>query len=302
MTDLPAAGTGSTPGKRLRDAVAAERPLQVVGAVNAYHAVMAERVGYRALYLSGSGVAGASHGLPDLGMTSVNDVAEDVRRITGATSLPLLVDADTGWGNALVIARSVRELARAGAAGVHIEDQVQAKRCGHRPGKEIVSMGEMADRVRAAVDARPDPDFVIMARIDAFAVEGMGPALERARAVEAAGADMLFPEALTELGQYAQFADAVGIPILANLTEFGQTPLFTVDELREAGVALALYPLSAFRAGNAAALNVYRTIRQEGTQESAVPTMQTRDEYYDFLDYERYEKKIDDLFSEGKGQ
>ncbi|MFW6195254.1 MAG: methylisocitrate lyase [Chloroflexota bacterium] len=292
--------TEATPGSRLRQAVEAERPLQVVGTVNAYHAMMAEAVGFRAIYLSGSGVAGASFGLPDLGMTTVNDVAEDTRRITSACSLPLLVDADTGWGNAFMIARSVKELARAGAAGVHIEDQVQTKRCGHRPGKEVVSQAEMVDRIRAAADARPDPGFVIMARIDALTGEGEEAALERALAVQDAGADMLFPEALTSLEQFRHFTQAVSIPVLANLTEFGRTPPFTTDDLADAGVSLALYPLSAFRAMNAAALRTFRTIREEGTQAGVVPEMQSREEYYDFLGYWEYEKKIDELFSEGR--
>ncbi|MCH7642693.1 MAG: methylisocitrate lyase [Chloroflexi bacterium] len=289
--------TEPSPGQKLREAVASERPLQMPGVINAYHAMMAEAVGYRALYLSGSGVAGASYGLPDLGMTTLNEVVEDVRRITGASDLPLLVDADTGWGDALMINRAITELARAGAAGVHIEDQVQAKRCGHRPGKEVVPLEEMVDRITAAVDAKPNPGFVVMARIDALAVEGMSSALDRARAVEAAGADMLFPEAMPELDDYRKFTDAVDIPVLANLTEFGLTPSFTTGELAGVGVAIALYPLSAFRAMNAAALNVFRTVRAEGTQASVIPAMQTRDEYYDFLNYREYEQKIDALFA-----
>jgi methylisocitrate lyase len=266
------------------------------GVINAYHAMMAEASDYRAIYLSGSGVAGASYGLPDLGMTTLNEVAEDVRRITGASSLPLLVDADTGWGNAFMINKAITELARAGAAGVHIEDQVQAKRCGHRPNKEIVSLEEMVDRITAAVDAKPNPDFVVMARIDALAVEGMESALERARAVEAAGADMLFPEAMPNLDDYKKFTDAVDIPVLANLTEFGLTPAFTTEQLASVDVAIALYPLSAFRAMNAAALNVFQTIRSEGTQASVIPDMQTRDAYYEFLNYREFEDKIDALF------
>ncbi len=290
----------TSPGARLRHAVTEEHPLQVVGAINAYHAIMAERVGYRALYLSGGGVAAASYGLPDLGLTSLNDVLEDVRRITYVTELPLLVDADTGWGNAFNIARTVKEMGRAGAAGVHIEDQVQAKRCGHRPGKGLVPKEEMVDRIRAAVDARTD-DFVIMARTDALAAEGMEAALERAAAYVAAGADMVFPEAVQELSQYREFVDAMGVPVLANITEFGATPLFTVEQLASVGVGLALYPLSAFRAMNKAALGVYEAVRRDGGQQHVVATMQTRMELYDFLDYHAYEQKLDDLFkTEGR--
>lgn len=289
-----------TPGARLRAAVEQERPLQVVGAINAYAALLAERSGFRALYLSGAGVANASYGLPDLGITSLDNVLEDVRRITAATSLPLLVDSDTGWGGAFNIARTIKELIRAGAAGVHIEDQVQAKRCGHRPGKMIVSKEEMVDRIKAAVDARTDPNFVIMARTDAFAVEGMEAAIERACLCRDAGADMIFPEALTDLEQYRTFAQAVKIPVLANITEFGKTPLFTIDELRAAGVALALYPLSAFRAMSRAALTVYEAIRRDGTQRAVLDTMQTRAELYDVLNYYNYEKKLDELFKEDK--
>lgn len=285
-----------TPGARLRAAVKKETPLQVVGAINAYAAMMADQSGFNALYLSGAGVANASYGLPDLGMTSLNDVLEDVRRITAATDLPLLVDADTGWGSAFNISRTIREMIRAGAAGVHIEDQVAAKRCGHRPGKAIVSQSEMVDRIKAAVDARSD-DFVIMARTDALAVEGMGSAIERARACVEAGADMIFPEAMTELEQYRTFSEAVKVPVLANITEFGATPLFTTDELASVGVSLVLYPLSAFRAMNAAALNVYQTLRKEGTQKRVVDTMQTRMELYDFLNYHSYEQKLDALFA-----
>jgi len=288
-----------SPGARLRQAVLDERPLQVVGAVNAYHAIMAERVGYRAIYLSGGGVAASSFGLPDLGITMLNDVLEDARRITAATSLPLLVDADTGWGGAFNISRTVREMIRAGVAGVHIEDQVQAKRCGHRPGKAIVSQDEMVDRIKAAVDVR-DRDFVIMARTDALAVEGIESAIERAIACVEAGADMIFPEAILELDQYRRFTAAVGAPVLANITEFGQTPLFTVDQLRDVGVGLVLYPLSAFRAMNKAALGVYEAIRREGTQQQVVDTMQTRMELYDFLNYHQYERKLDELFAKGK--
>ena len=284
-------------GARLRAAVEAERPLQVVGTVNAYTALLAERAGFRAIYLSGAGVANASFGMPDLGMTSLNEVCEDVRRITSACSLPLLVDADTGWGSAFNIARTCAELVRAGAAGMHLEDQVAAKRCGHRPGKEIVSKNEMVDRVKAAVDARTDSSFVIMARTDALAVEGIDSAIERAVAYVEAGADMIFPEAMTELFMYQRFRRAAKVPILANITEFGQTPLFTVDELRSADVDIALYCCSAYRAMNAAALSVYRTIRREGTQKSVVPLMQTRAELYDFLGYHEYEKKLDELFA-----
>ena len=288
----------TTPGGRLRRAVQEERPLQVVGAINAYHAMMAERTGYRAIYLSGGGVAAASYGLPDLGVTSLNDVLEDVRRITYATGLPLLADADTGWGSAFNIARTVKEMIRAGAAGVHIEDQVQAKRCGHRPGKAIVPKEEMVDRVKAAVDARTD-DFVIMARTDALAVEGMGRAIERAVACVEAGADMIFPEAMTQLPQYEEFVKAVGVPVLANITEFGATPLYTTQELGAVGVSLVLYPLSAFRAMNKAALAVYQAIRRDGTQQNVVDLMQTRMELYDFLGYHAFEQKLDELFTKG---
>lgn len=288
-----------SPGQRLRQAVAEERPLQVVGAINAYHAMMAQKTGYRALYLSGGGVAAASYGLPDLGMTSLDDVLEDVCRITYATDLPLLVDIDTGWGGAFNIARSVRQMQRAGAAGVHIEDQVAAKRCGHRPNKAIVAKAEMVDRVKAAVDARSD-DFVIMARTDALAVEGEDAAIERALACVEAGADMIFPEAMTELAQYRRFVDAVKVPVLANITEFGATPLFTTSELAGVGVGLVLYPLSAFRAMNQAALNVYQAIRRDGTQAGVLDTMQTRMELYDYLDYHGYEQRLDALFAEDK--
>lgn len=284
-------------GARFRAALEAERPLQVVGAVNAYSALLAERAGYRAIYLSGAGVANASFGLPDLGMTSLNDVCEDIRRITAATDLPLLVDADTGWGTAFNIARTVREMVRAGAAGLHLEDQVSAKRCGHRPGKSLVSSAEMCDRIRAAVDGRDDADFVIMARTDAHAVEGQAQAVERALAYVDAGADMIFAEALNTLDEYREFTAAVRVPVLANITEFGQTPLFTTAELAEAGVRLALYPLSAFRAMSAAALAVYETLRREGTQKAVVDTMQTRKELYEVLGYHDYERKLDALFS-----
>jgi methylisocitrate lyase len=285
-----------TPGQRLRAALNEERPLQVVGAINAYAALLAQRCGFHALYLSGAGVANASYGLPDLGMTTLTDVLADVRRITAVTPLPLLVDADTGWGGALTIGRTVREMIRAGAAGIHIEDQVAAKRCGHRPGKQLVSTAEMVDRIKAAVDARTDADFVIMARTDALAGEGLAAAIERGCRYREAGADMLFPEALTELAQFRCMAETVGMPVLANITEFGLTPLFTAKELAEAGVSLVLYPLSAFRAMSAAALNVYRTIRSEGSQEHVVESMQSRTELYEILGYLDYERKLDQLF------
>jgi methylisocitrate lyase len=289
-------------GARLRAALDVEQPLQIVGTINAYSALMAERVGFRALYISGAGVANASYGLPDLALTTLNDVLEDVRRITNVTDLPVLVDIDTGWGNALMINRVIRQLIKAGAAGVHIEDQVQAKRCGHLPGKALVSISEMVDRVKAAVDAKTDPDFVVMARTDALAVEGVASALERASCYQEAGADMLFPEALTELPLYRRFADVVDIPILANMTEFGVTPLFTTQQLASVGVRLVLYPLSAFRAMNAAALNIYTTLRREGTQQRVISTMQTRQELYDFLHYAAYQEKIDQLFSQQREQ
>jgi methylisocitrate lyase len=286
-----------TPGTKLREAVKAEPPLQIVGAINAYHARMAERTGYRAVYLSGGGVAAGSLGMPDLGISTLDDVLTDVRRITDVCSLPLLVDADTGFGGAFNIARTIRSLTKAGAAGCHIEDQVQAKRCGHRPGKQIVPSEEMVDRIKAAVDARTDPSFVIMARTDALASEGLQAALDRAAACAEAGADMIFPEAVRELEHYRAFAERTRVPILANLTEFGATPLFTLDELRTVHVGLALYPLSAFRAANAAALRVYETIRRDGTKRAVVDTMQTRAELYDFLDYYSYERKLDELFA-----
>ena len=290
----------TTPGDRLRAAVNAEQPLQIIGAINAYHARMAERVGYRALYLSGGGVAAGSLGVPDLAISTIDDVLTDTRRITDVCSLPLLVDIDTGFGGAFNLARSVRSLIKAGAAGCHIEDQVLSKRCGHRPGKAIASSGEMVDRIKAAVDARIDSSFVIMARTDALASEGLNAALDRAAACVEAGADMVFPEAVTELAQYRAFAGRTLVPILANITEFGSTPLFTLDELRSAEVSLALYPLSAFRAMNAAALNVYKHIRADGTQQNVLDTMQTRDELYDFLDYHAYEQKLDHLFAKEK--
>jgi len=290
-------------GARLRAAMKAEKPLQCVGTINAYHARLAERVGYQAIYLSGGGVAAGSLGLPDLGISNLEDVLTDVRRITDACALPLLVDVDTGFGaSAFNIARTVKSLIKAGAAGMHIEDQVGAKRCGHRPGKELVPKEEMVDRVKAAVDAKTDPQFVVMARTDALAVEGLERAIERAVACVAAGADAIFPEAMTDLAMYRKFADAVKVPVLANITEFGSTPLFTLEELRSANVAIALYPLSAFRAMNAAALKVYEAIRKEGTQKSVVPTMQTRADLYDYLDYHSYEKKLDQLFARDKGK
>ena len=292
--------TSLTAGARLRAALEIERPLQVVGTVNAYAALLAERSGFRALYLSGAGVANASFGLPDLGITSLNDVSEDVRRITAASPLPLLVDADTGFGSAFNIARSTRELLRAGAAGMHLEDQVSAKRCGHRPGKALVQAAELVDRIRAAVDARSDPAFVIMARTDAHAVEGQAAALERAAAYVAAGADMIFAEALKTLEEYRQFTDALGVPVLANITEYGQTPLFKVTELAAAGVRLVLYPLSAFRAAARAQLTVYGAIRAEGTQQSVLDLMQTRAELYQVLGYHEYEKKLNELFGKEK--
>ncbi|MEP6657805.1 MAG: methylisocitrate lyase [Betaproteobacteria bacterium] len=285
-------------GARLRAALAAEKPLQVPGAICAYHALLAERCGYRALYLSGGGVAAGSLGLPDLGISNLDDVLTDVRRITDACALPLLVDVDTGFGaSAFNIARTVRALIKAGAGAMHIEDQVGAKRCGHRPNKAIVTKDEMVDRIRAAVDARTDPEFVIMARTDALAVEGLAAAIDRACACVEAGADMIFPEAITDLGMYRQFAAAVKVPILANITEFGATPLFTVAELAGADVAIALYPLSAFRAMNKAALAVYDTLRRDGTQRAALPAMQTREELYDYLGYHAYEARLDALFA-----
>ena len=287
-------------GARFRAAVQAEQPLQVIGTINAYHARLAQRCGYRAIYVSGGGVAAGSLGLPDLGISTLDDVLTDVRRITDACSLPLLVDADTGFGSAFNIARTVKSLIKFGAAAVHFEDQVQAKRCGHRPGKEIVSREEMVDRIKAAVDARTDPDFVIMARTDSLAAEGLQAAIDRACACVAAGADMIFPEAVTELAMYKEFARAVKVPVLANITEFGKTPLFTVEELRAANVGLVLYPLSAFRAMNKAALNVYQAIRRDGTQAQVLETMQTRDELYDYLDYHTFEAKLDQLFAKEK--
>jgi methylisocitrate lyase len=291
---------GKAAGARLRAAVSEERPLQLVGAINAYVARMAEATGFRAIYLSGGGVAANSLGIPDLGISGLEDVLIDVRRITDACSLPLLVDADTGWGGAFNIARTVRSLIKAGAAGLHIEDQVQAKRCGHRPGKEIVPLEEMVDRVKAAVDARTDASFVIMARTDALASEGMERMLERAVACVEAGADMIFPEALTDLEMYRHVRQAVGVPILANITEFGQTPLYTREELGAVGVDIVLYCCAAYRAMNAAALKTYEIIRRDGSQREALASMQTRAELYRFLDYHAYEQKLDRLFAAGK--
>ena len=288
-------------GARFRAALAHERPLQVVGTVNAFSALLAERAGFRAIYLSGAGVANASFGLPDLGITSLNDVCEDVRRITSASDLPLLVDADTGWGAAFNISRTISDLIRSGAAGCHLEDQVQAKRCGHRPGKALVSSEEMVDRIKAAADGRTDPNFVIMARTDAHAVEGQQAAIDRACAYVEAGADMIFAEALNKLDEYAQFTSVVKVPVLANITEFGKTPLFTVAELGSVGVQLVLYPLSAFRAMSKAAEAVYGAIRNEGTQKSVVDRMQTRTELYDVLGYHEYEQKLDELFKREGG-
>ncbi|HKE39184.1 MAG TPA: methylisocitrate lyase [Casimicrobiaceae bacterium] len=288
-------------GAAFRAALAAEKPLQVPGAICAYHAILAQRSGFKAIYLSGGGVAAGSLGVPDLGISTLDDVLTDVRRITDVCTLPLLVDVDTGFGaSAFNVARTIRSLIKFGAAAMHIEDQVGAKRCGHRPGKELVAQGEMVDRVKAAVDARSDPDFVVMARTDALAVEGLDAAIERAAAYVEAGADMIFPEAMTELSMYRRFVEALKVPVLANITEFGATPLFTVDELRSAGVSIALYPLSAFRAMNKAALNVYQVLRHDGTQKAAVDTMQTRAELYDYLGYHAYENKLDALFARDK--
>ncbi len=289
-----------TQGAKFRAAVAEEHPLQVVGAITAYAAMMAKRTGFKAIYLSGGGVAANSLGTPDLGISTMEDVLTDIRRITDACDLPLLVDVDTGWGGAFNIARTIRSMIKAGAGAIHIEDQVAAKRCGHRPGKEIVSKEEMVDRVKAAVDARFDESFVIMARTDAIAVEGIEKAIERAQACIEAGADMIFPEAIYTLEQYRQFKDAVKVPILANITEFGQTPLFTTEELKGAGVDIVLYCCGAYRAMNKAALNFYETVRRDGTQKAAVPTMQTRAELYDYLNYHQYEQKLDQLFAKEK--
>ncbi|HAT3852943.1 TPA: methylisocitrate lyase [Serratia marcescens] len=287
-----------SPGLAFRQALSKEKPLQIAGAINANHALLAQRAGFQAIYLSGGGVAAGSLGLPDLGISTLDDVLTDIRRITDVCPLPLLVDVDGGFGaSAFNVARTVRSVSKAGAAALHIEDQVGAKRCGHRPNKAIVSTGEMVDRIKAAVDARSDPDFVIMARTDALAVEGLEAAIERAQAYVAAGADMLFPEAITELGMYRRFAEATQVPILANITEFGATPLFTTDELRSAQVDMALYPLSAFRAMNRAAERVYRALREEGTQKSVIDTMQTRNELYESINYYLFEEKLDALFA-----
>jgi methylisocitrate lyase len=290
----------TTAGARFRAALKAEKPLQIIGTINAYHAMLATQSGFKAIYLSGGGVAAGSLGLPDLGISTLEDVLIDVRRITDAVDTPLLVDIDTGWGGAFNIARSVKSIAKAGAAAVHIEDQVSAKRCGHRPNKAIVSLEEMVDRVKAAVDAKPYNDFVVMARTDALAVEGLQSAIDRACACAEAGADMIFPEAITELSMYKQFASAVKVPVLANITEFGSTPLFTVDELRDAEVSMVLYPLSAFRAMNQAALTVYQTVKKDGTQKNVVGIMQTRMDLYDHLGYHDFEQKLDVLFNQNK--
>lgn len=287
-----------SPGAVLRHAIAEGSPLQIPGAINANHALLAQRAGFRAIYLSGGGVAAGSLGLPDLGISTLDDVANDVRRITDVCDLPLLVDVDTGFGpSAFNVARTTRAMIKMGAAGMHIEDQVGAKRCGHRPNKEIISCGEMVDRIKAAVDARSDPQFVIMARTDALAVEGLDAAIARAVACVEAGADMIFPEAMTDLAMYAKFVEAVGVPVLANITEFGATPLFTVDELRSVGVAIALYPLSAFRAANKAAQNVFETVRRDGTQRNVIATMQTRAELYESIGYHAFEQRLDALFA-----
>ncbi len=290
----------TSPGKIFRQLVASENPLQCVGAINAYHARLAQASGFKSLYISGGGVAAGSCGIPDLGITTLEDVLTDLRRITDVTDLPVLVDIDVGWGGAFNIARAIRSMTKFGAAAIHIEDQVMQKRCGHRPNKAIVSQQEMVDRIKAAVDAKIDPDFVIMARTDALAVEGLQSAIDRAGACVEAGADMIFPEAITELEMYQQFIDAVKVPVLANITEFGSTPLFSTEELAGAGVSIALYPLSAFRAANAAALKVYQTLITEGSQKNVIDTMQTRADLYDYLDYHSYEQKLDALFEEEK--
>ena len=302
MTDLSSTAgvTLASPGARFREAVAQEKPLQIAGAINAYAARLAERTGFRAIYLSGGGVAAGSLGMPDLGISTLDDVLTDIRRITDTCSLPLLVDVDTGWGGAFNIARAVKSLIKFGAAAMHIEDQVQQKRCGHRPNKEIVTKNEMVDRIKAAVDAKTDSSFVIMARTDSLAIEGLDAAIDRACACVEAGADMIFPEAITELDMYKKFADAVKVPILANITEFGKTPLFSTQELASANVAMALYPLSAWRAANAAALKVYQAIRSDGHQQNVVDLMQSRDDLYDYLDYHSYEQKLDALFKKSK--
>ena len=287
-------------GKRFREALKEQSPLQILGVINAYSAIQAEKTGAKALYLSGAGVANASYGLPDIGMTMLEDVCIDIRRITGRCDLPLLVDADTGWGGAFNIARTVKEMTKAGAAGCHIEDQVAQKRCGHRPNKELVSTEEMCDRIRAAVDAKIDPDFVVMARTDAHASEGQEAALKRAHAYVAAGADMIFAEAIHTLKEYEDFTNEIKVPVLANITEFGATPMFTVEELASVGISMVLYPLSGFRAMNKAALDVFKSIINEGSQNSTLEIMQTRMELYDMLDYHSYEEKLDALFSKDK--
>jgi len=288
-------------GQKFREALRQEKPLQIVGTINAHHALMAKRVGYRAIYLSGGGVAAGSLGMPDLGISNLDDVLIDIRRITDVCDLPLLVDVDTGFGaSAFNVARTTRSLIKAGAAAMHMEDQVGAKRCGHRPGKELVSTQEMADRIKSAVDARSDPGFVVMARTDSLANEGLEKAIERAVRYVEAGADMIFPEAITDLPMYRKFAEAVKVPILANITEFGKSPLFTVDELRSANVAMVLYPLTAFRAMNKAALNVYENLRKTGSQKNSIGEMQTREELYEVINYHSYEKKLDELFARGR--
>lgn len=284
-----------SPGNRLRQAWAKETPLQIPGAINAYCALLAERAGYQAIYLSGAGVANASFGMPDLGMTSMSDVVADIERIASVSQLPLLVDADTGWGHALCIARTVRAFIKAGAAGLHIEDQQAAKRCGHRPGKSIVETGEMVDRIHASVDARTDDSFVIMARTDALANEGLDASIERCQKYIEAGADVIFAEAITDPAEYKRFTHSLNAPVLANMTEFGMSPLMTVDQLRDVGVELVLYPLSAYRAMSAAADHVYRSIRSEGSQSGVVDQMQTREDLYEVLDYHRYEQQIDQI-------
>ena len=290
-----------TPGAKFRQALKKEKPLQVVGAINAYHAILAKASGYNAIYISGGGVAAGSLGVPDLGISNLDDVLTDVRRITDACDLPLMVDVDTGFGaSAFNVARTVKSMIKFGAAAIHIEDQVGAKRCGHRPGKELVSKEEMADRVKAAVDAKTDPDFFVIARTDALAAEGFDRMLDRARACVEAGADGIFPEAITDLDMYRKVCDALKVPVLANITEFGKTPLFTLDELRGAGIAIALYPLSAFRAANLAALHVYETLRADGTQKASVDEMQSREDLYKYLGYHEYEKKLDTLFAKSK--
>jgi methylisocitrate lyase len=289
-----------TPGLLFKKAIEEERPLQVIGTINAYHAKLAEKTGYKAIYLSGGGIAAGSLGVPDLGISTLEDVLIDIRRITDSTSLPLLVDVDTGFGGAFNIARTIRSVEKSGAAAVHIEDQIQAKRCGHRPNKSIVSQNEMVDRIKSAVDAKNDENFVIMARTDALAVEGLQSAIDRACACVEAGADMIFPEAINDLDTYKKFTKSVDVPVLANITEFGATPLFSLDELDSVDIAIALYPLSAFRAMNKAALNIYKGLREEGTQKNLVEQMQTREELYEFLDYHEYEKKLDQLFKKEK--